>query len=67
MPYAGLCDRCIYRTEIRSDKGSVFTLCQRGLTDPAWPKYPGLPVLQCKGYEPKTACPGKDPEPKTLS
>ena len=34
-----------------SDRGSLFTLCTRGLTDPAWPKYPRLPVLQCTGFE----------------
>jgi hypothetical protein len=52
MSHAGLCASCSYRKEIRSDRGSVFTLCRRGLTDTAWPKYPRLPVLRCGGFEP---------------
>jgi hypothetical protein len=31
---------------------STFVLCARGLTDPAYAKYPRLPVLGCPGYEP---------------
>ena len=49
--YNGLCAKCVRSKEIRSDRGSLFTLCTRGLTDPAWPKYPRLPVLQCTGFE----------------
>ena len=52
MPAAGLCETCIHRKEIRNDRGGVFIMCLRGLTDPAFPKYPRLPVLQCVGYEP---------------
>jgi hypothetical protein len=37
---------------IKSDRGSVFYLCQRSATDSNFPKYPPLPVLQCAGYEP---------------
>jgi len=51
MPSAGLCDTCVHRKEIRSDRGSVFILCQKGLKDSAWPKYPRLPVVQCTGFE----------------
>ena len=36
---------------IESDRGSKFYLCQRSATDPSFPKYPRLPVLQCVGYE----------------
>jgi hypothetical protein len=36
---------------MRSDRGSVFYLCERSLTDPAYPKYPRLPVLECAGYD----------------
>jgi hypothetical protein len=36
---------------IESERGSVFYLCQRSRTDPAYPKYPRLPVLRCAGYE----------------
>lgn len=54
---AGLCPACLWHKEIRSDRGSVFLLCRRGLTDPAWPKYPRLPVLSCAGFEPDAAAP----------
>jgi len=48
---AGLCARCRYVRTVRSDRGSVFYLCRRSLTDPAYPQYPRLPVLFCRGYE----------------
>jgi hypothetical protein len=34
-----------------SDRGSVFLACERARTDPQFPKYPRLPVLDCAGYE----------------
>jgi hypothetical protein len=37
--------------EIRTDRGSVFYLCQLSKADPKFPKYPRLPVLTCSGYE----------------
>jgi len=36
---------------MKSDRGSTFYMCQLSLTDPAFPKYPRLPVLRCAGYE----------------
>jgi len=30
----------------------VFRLCERSATDPAYPRYPALPVLRCPGFEP---------------
>jgi hypothetical protein len=51
MAVAGLCESCVYRKDIRSDRGSVFIMCQRGLTDAAFPKYPRLPVLRCAGFQ----------------
>jgi len=36
---------------VTSDRGSIFYLCQLSKVDPAFPKYPKLPVLQCSGYE----------------
>jgi hypothetical protein len=33
---------------------SIFVMCTRGLTDPAYPKYPRLPVRNCAGFEPGT-------------
>jgi hypothetical protein len=48
---AGLCESCRFTRQIESDRGSIFYLCERSATDPAFPKYPRLPVLQCPGYE----------------
>jgi hypothetical protein len=28
-------------------------MCERSKTDPAYPKYPRLPVLECAGFEPR--------------
>jgi len=60
MADSGLCATCAHQKEIRSDRGSVFVMCLRGLTDPAWPKYPRLPVLRCSGYEPDTRLTPRD-------
>ncbi|HXZ10964.1 MAG TPA: hypothetical protein VEG64_01105 [Candidatus Sulfotelmatobacter sp.] len=50
---AGLCADCIYARRIESSRGSKFILCERSATDPAYPKYPRLPVLTCPGYTPR--------------
>jgi hypothetical protein len=47
----GLCAKCRHSRQMKSDRSSVFYLCQRSLTDPAFPKYPRLPVLHCPGFE----------------
>ena len=47
----GLCLQCRQRRIVVSRAGSRFYLCERARTDPAYPKYPRLPVLQCAGYE----------------
>jgi hypothetical protein len=36
---------------VTSARGSVFVLCRRAETDPAFPRYPRLPRLACPGYE----------------
>jgi len=37
-------------------------MCERSLRDATFPKYPRLPVRQCRGYEPiDENCP-KEPE-----
>jgi hypothetical protein len=51
-PSPGLCERCRHGRTILTDRESRFWLCQRSATDPRFPKYPVLPVLQCIGYEP---------------
>jgi len=37
-----------------SARGSVFILCELSRTDPAFPRYPNLPVLRCSGYVART-------------
>jgi hypothetical protein len=51
----GLCATCRHARRIVSARGSVFWLCRRSETDPAFPRYPALPVLACTGYEPEIA------------
>ncbi|MEO8437461.1 MAG: hypothetical protein ABI562_03315 [Chloroflexota bacterium] len=48
----GLCGACRHSQVIETRRGSVFRLCRRSLTDPAFPRYPQLPVLRCAGFEP---------------
>ena len=50
-PAAGLCDACRHQRLVRTGRGSEFSLCLRSRADPAYPKYPRLPVLACPGYE----------------
>jgi hypothetical protein len=48
---AGLCESCVNVRIIENRSGSRFYLCELSHTDPRFPKYPPLPVLQCMGYE----------------
>lgn len=48
--FPGLCADCRFASVIRSDRGSVFYQCGRSFDEPAFPKYPRLPVLACSGY-----------------
>ena len=43
---AGLCADCSNVKVMRSDRDSVFYLCQLSFTDSRFPKYPALPVLR---------------------
>ena len=47
-----LCETCAHMRPIISDRGSKFLMCKLSAVKPEFPKYPRLPVLQCKGYEP---------------
>lgn len=51
-PAAGLCDTCRHQRVVRNTRGSVFSMCLRSREDPAYPRYPRLPVLECAGHEP---------------
>jgi hypothetical protein len=46
-----LCDTCQHCRKLHNDRGSIFLLCERSFDDPTFPKYPRLPVLDCRGYE----------------
>jgi hypothetical protein len=48
---AGLCDSCRHQRIVRNTRGSSFSLCERSRTDPDFPRYPRLPVRECRGYE----------------
>jgi hypothetical protein len=50
-PEAGLCESCAFQRVVPNTRGSVFSLCNRSREDPAYPRYPRLPVLDCPGYE----------------
>lgn len=54
MPtHPGLCATCQHVKCTATKRGSVFYLCLRSQTDAVFRKYPPLPVLQCRGYEPQ--------------
>jgi hypothetical protein len=50
----GLCSDCLYMRQIKSDRGSTFYQCERSASNPEFPKYPRLPVIQCPGYDRNT-------------
>ena len=52
---AGLCARCAHVQVIASARGSQFYLCRLSRSDPAFPRYPALPVIACLGFEPADA------------
>jgi hypothetical protein len=45
-----LCETCTFLREVTTPKGSRFLLCRLSQSNPAYPKYPPQPVLQCEGY-----------------
>jgi hypothetical protein len=52
LPPGGLCLSCAHVRVIRSGRGSVFLMCERGLRrEPGFIKYPRLPVVACPGHE----------------
>ncbi len=64
-PRFGLCDSCTQQRVVRTGRGSVFTLCERSRTDPAFPKYPAVPVLRCRGFAERGAVSGPgEPDPR---
>lgn len=49
----GLCASCVFRRDVETTRGAVFVLCRRSESDPAFPRYPRLPVVACPGWEPR--------------
>jgi len=47
----GLCAECQHCRIVKTER-STFFLCRRSFTQPEYPKYPPVPVIQCRGYEP---------------
>jgi hypothetical protein len=54
---AGLCASCRFAEIVTSSRGSIFSLCTLSETDPAFRRYPMLPVLRCPGYQPEPTRP----------
>jgi hypothetical protein len=50
---AGLCADCAHARQVVSARGSGFYRCARSTADPRYPRYPRLPVVECRGYEPR--------------
>ena len=46
----GLCAHCTYARVQTNARGSRFQRCLRSDDDPAYTKYPPLPVRECAGY-----------------
>jgi hypothetical protein len=51
----GLCGGCRHARRVETRGGTVFRLCLRSTADPAYPRYPPLPVFTCRGFEPSVA------------
>ncbi|HEY7493701.1 MAG TPA: hypothetical protein VIH59_21650 [Candidatus Tectomicrobia bacterium] len=52
MSHPGLCATCQHMQRTETRRGSIFYRCLRAQADPSFPKYPPLPVQQCRGYQP---------------
>lgn len=62
-PAVGLCAWCRHSRRIRTPR-SVFWLCERSRTDPAYARYPRLPLRECPGHdagEPVEGAPATEP------
>jgi len=62
-PAVGLCAQCLHSQRIRTARGSTFYLCRRAAIDPAFSRYPNLPVVQCAGFERMQSAQASDVKP----
>ena len=51
-PAVGLCAECAQCHRVASARGATFFLCRRAATEPAYARYPRLPVTWCQGFVP---------------
>jgi hypothetical protein len=51
MIVPGLCAACAWSRAVPSSRGATYVRCARAETDPAYDRYPRLPVVACPGYE----------------
>jgi hypothetical protein len=49
--HPGLCGTCVHLRLLRSPR-STFARCAKAERDPAFPRYPRLPVVACAGHRP---------------
>lgn len=61
----GLCAACVNARVVENRRGSRFWLCEVSRTDPAFPRYPRLPVLRCAGFAPGAPTGMAEPQPPT--
>lgn len=47
----GLCATCGHARRIRSARGGTFLRCGLSDTDPAFRRYPAIPVTECAGHD----------------
>lgn len=52
MTDPGLCASCRWARVVTSDRGSRFWLCRAAAWREDLRRYPTLPVLRCRGFEP---------------
>lgn len=46
----GLCAKC-RNARVVASRSSVFLRCALADVDPAFPRYPRLPVIECSGFD----------------
>ena len=51
-PAVGLCGACANVQVVESARGPRYYLCRLSFADPAFPRYPRLPVISCAGFVP---------------
>jgi hypothetical protein len=55
LPEVGLCSVCRHARVQASARGARFWRCARADAEPAFRRYPPLPVRACPGFEPGDA------------